>query len=192
MRRLFLIVIFTLFAGSLTLYADTVKGVVIDKESRTPMLGATIVEKGTTNAVVVDAEGRFELEIGNAPSVNIEISFFAYKTIIIENVAAGSELLVEMEAESEMLEQSIVFGTKTLDNERSLLLERHNSSVSIENIGAKEMGVKGIANVQEGVKKLSGVSIASSGQLIVRGLGDRYSITTLNGMPIASPNPDNK
>ena len=69
MRRLFFIVIFTLFAGSLTLYADTVKGVVIDKESRTPMLGATIVEKGTTNAVVVDAEGRFELEIGNAPSV---------------------------------------------------------------------------------------------------------------------------
>lgn len=192
MRRLFFIVIFTLFAGSLTLYADTVKGVVIDKESRTPMLGATIVEKGTTNAVVVDAEGRFELEIGNAPSVNIEISFFAYKTIIIENVAAGSELLVEMEAESEMLEQSIVIGTKTLDNERALLLERHNSSVSIENIGAKEMGVKGISNVQEGVKKLSGVSIASSGQLIVRGLGDRYSITTLNGMPIASPNPDNK
>ena len=33
---------------------------------------------------------------------------------------------------------------------------------------------------------------ASAGQLIVRGLGDRYSTTTLNGLPIASPNPDNK
>ena len=44
----------------------------------------------------------------------------------------------------------------------------------------------------EGVKKISGISIASAGQIIVRGLGDRYSTTTLNGLPIASPNPDNK
>ena len=39
---------------------------------------------------------------------------------------------------------------------------------------------------------MTGISIADAGQLIVRGLGDRYSITTLNGLPIASPNPDNK
>ena len=45
---------------------------------------------------------------------------------------------------------------------------------------------------EEGVKKITGISIASAGQLIVRGLGDRYSTTTLNGLPIASPNPDNK
>ena len=52
--------------------------------------------------------------------------------------------------------------------------------------------IKGIGNVEEGVKKITGISIASAGQLIVRGLGDRYSTTTLNGLPIASPNPDNK
>ena len=54
------------------------------------------------------------------------------------------------------------------------------------------MSIKGISNVQEGVKKLTGISVAEAGQLIVRGLGDRYSTTTLNGLPIASPNPDNK
>ena len=54
------------------------------------------------------------------------------------------------------------------------------------------MSIKGISNAQESVAKLSGISIASAGQLIVRGLGDRYSTTTLNGLPIASPNPDNK
>lgn len=54
------------------------------------------------------------------------------------------------------------------------------------------MSLKGIGNVQEGVKQITGISIAESGQLIVRGLGDRYSSTTLNGLPIASPNPDNK
>lgn len=59
-------------------------------------------------------------------------------------------------------------------------------------MGAKEMTLKGISNVQDGVKKITGISIASAGQLIVRGLGDRYSTTTLNGLPIASPNPEHK
>ncbi|MFR9578877.1 MAG: TonB-dependent receptor, partial [Rikenellaceae bacterium] len=45
---------------------------------------------------------------------------------------------------------------------------------------------------QARVRCVTGVSIADAGQVIVRGLGDRYSITTLNGQPIASPNPDNK
>ena len=35
------------------------------------------------------------------------------------------------------------------------------------------MTLKGISNVQDGVKKITGISIASAGQLIVRGLGDR-------------------
>lgn len=72
------------------------------------------------------------------------------------------------------------------------MMERQKSSVAIENIGAKEMSTKGISNVEEGVKKITGVSVASAGQIIVRGLGDRYSTTTLNGLPIASPNPDHK
>ena len=45
--------------------------------------------------------------------------------------------------------------------------------------------IKGIGNVEEGVKKITGISIASAGQLIVRGLGDRYCTTTLKGPPIA-------
>ncbi|HBG53266.1 MAG TPA: TonB-dependent receptor, partial [Rikenellaceae bacterium] len=51
---------------------------------------------------------------------------------------------------------------------------------------------KGISSVAEGVKKIAGISLAEAGQLFVRGLGDRYSSTTLNGLPVASPNPDNK
>lgn len=192
MRRFIFIVFVMMSTAGFPAFADTVKGVVVEKNGGAPMAGASIIVKGTTNGTTAGQDGKFELEIGDAASVDLEISFLFYKTVTVEDIIPGSDLRIEMEPEEEMLEGSVVVGTKTLDNERALLMERHNSSVSIENIGAKEMGVKGISNVQEGVKKLSGVSIASSGQLIVRGLGDRYSTTTLNGMPIASPNPDNK
>ena len=91
------------------------------------------------------------------------------------------DMRIEMEPESQELSAVTVKTRKNLESERILQRERMASEIAVENMGAKEMALKGISNVQEGVKKLTGISIASSGQLIVRGLGDRYSITTLNG-----------
>lgn len=90
------------------------------------------------------------------------------------------------------LDDVVITGKKSFETERVLTQERKASTISIENLGAREMTLKGIGNVEEGVKKITGISVANAGQLIVRGLGDRYSTTTLNGLPIASPNPDNK
>ena len=82
-----------------------------------------------------------------------------------------------------------VTAKKNLEGERALQMERQKATLAIENLGSKEMSLKGIGNVEEGVKKITGISIASAGQLIVRGLGDRYSTTTLNGLPIALAQP---
>ena len=95
-----------------------------------------------------------------------------------------------LSSDDKQLNEVTVVARKNLEGEKALLLERKKASVAVENIGSKEMSIKGISNVEEGVKKITGISIASAGQLIVRGLGDRYSTTTLNGLPIASPNPD--
>ena len=81
---------------------------------------------------------------------------------------------------------------KSLESISALQKERQMSAHAIENMGSKEMSLKGLSNAQESIAKFSGISIAEAGQMIVRGLGDRYSSTTLNGLPIASPNPDNK
>ncbi len=67
-----------------------------------------------------------------------------------------------------------VVAKKNLEGERALQMERQKATLAIENPGAKEMSIKGISNVEEGVKKITGISIASAGQLIVRGLGDRF------------------
>ena len=104
----------------------------------------------------------------------------------------GNTLSVRLAPDGEMLENAVVTGRKNLESLQALRNERITSGFAIENIGSKEMSIKGISNAQESVVKLSGISVASAGQLIVRGLGDRYSTTTLNGLPIASPNPDNK
>lgn len=169
------------------------RGVVVDKTTQQPLVGATLIVEGTTKGTTTDTEGRFALELA-AGSHRIVVSYISYLTQQLDiRVSEGmAETLVALEPDNQVLASVTVTARKNLESERALQTERIAANVAIENMGAKEMSLKGISNVQEGVRKMAGISIASAGQLIVRGLGDRYSITTLNGQPIASPNPDNK
>ena len=162
-RICFLVLFLTLSA--LAAMAGNIRGTITDKHLREPLTGATIQVSGTN------------------------------QDIVAERIKVGTEDLVlnfEMESDAQAIGEVSVVAKKNLEGERALQMERQQATLAIENLGSKEMSLKGIGNVQEGVKKLTGISIADAGQLIVRGLGDRYSTTTLNGLPIASPNPDNK
>ena len=191
-KVLFFILFLTLSA--MTVVAGTIKGTVTDKQTREPLTGATIQIAGTTQGTVADVDGNYSLDVNNG-TYTLAIKYVGYKDIIINNVKAGKSDLIlnfELESDAQALGEVSVVARKNLEGERALQMERRKATLAIENLGSKEMSLKGISNVEEGVKKITGISVADAGQLIVRGLGDRYSTTTLNGLPIASPNPDNK
>ena len=191
-KVLFFILFLTLSA--MTVVAGTIKGTVTDKQTREPLTGATIQIAGTTQGTVADVDGNYSLDVNNG-TYTLAIKYVGYKDIIINNVKAGKSDLIlnfELESDAQALGEVSVVVRKNLEGERALQMERRKATLAIENLGSKEMSLKGIGNVEEGVKKITGISVADAGQLIVRGLGDRYSTTTLNGLPIASPNPDNK
>ena len=174
--------------------AANLKGIVFDASTKEPLIGVTVYVKGTTNGDATDLDGRFEISNLKDGSYTIIVSYISYTTQEIQVHVSDNtpELQISLESDNQQLDEVVVTARRNMESERVLQAERQQSTVAIENLGAKEMSIKGISNVQEGVKKITGISIAPTGQLIVRGLGDRYSITTLNGLPIASPNPDNK
>ena len=174
--------------------AANLKGVVFDASTKEPLIGVTVYVKGTTNGDATDLDGRFEISNLKDGPYTIIVSYISYTTQEIQVHVSDNtpELQIGLESDNQQLDEVVVTARRNMESERVLQAERQQSTIAIENLGAKEMSIKGIANVQEGVKKITGISIAPAGQLIVRGLGDRYSITTLNGLPIASPNPDNK
>lgn len=187
-------IILVLLWTTVVVEAATIKGFVKEHPTKDPLIGASIQVKGTTIGAITDIDGHFELDNLKEGNYTLIISYVSFKTKEM-NVKLSSqpiELEIILEPDSKQLSEVTVVARKNLEGERALQMERQKSTVAIENLGAKEMSVKGISNVEEGVKKITGISIASAGQLIVRGLGDRYSITTLNGLAIASPNPDNK
>lgn len=188
----FLILVLTLSA--MAAMAGTIKGTITDKQTREPLTGATVQIVGTTQGAVADIDGNYSLKVENG-TYTLSVKYVGYKDILMDNVRTGKADVIlnfELESDAQALGEVSVVARKNLEGERALQMERQKATLAIENLGSKEMNIKGISNVEEGVKKITGISIADAGQLIVRGLGDRYSTTTLNGLPIASPNPDNK
>ena len=84
-----------------------VKGVVVDTTG-TPVIGASVIEQGTTNGVTTDVNGQYVLRV-NGPESIVEISFIGYKTLAL---AANSDLLANavLEDDSEMIDDVVVIG----------------------------------------------------------------------------------
>lgn len=205
----FLFIVFGSVADATSADRNILKGTVKDIVTGEPLIGAGLVIEGTSSGAVTDIDGNYELALPDG-KVTVSVFYIGYKSETVRISGTGEFVLssnpdvsldrnqvseglhIFLTPDTEALEDAVVTARKNLESLQALQNERMNSGYAIENIGAKEMGIKGISNAEESVAKLSGISIADAGQLIVRGLGDRYSTTTLNGLPIASPNPDNK
>jgi len=177
------------------LAGKNIKGIIVDKTSKEPLIGATVQVVGTNTGTITDVDGNFILSgLTEGQMYRIEIKYISYKPLqlSVEAGSASENGVYELDTDTQVLGDVTVVARKNMESDKVLLLERRNASFAVENLGAKEMNMKGVSNVSEGIKKITGISIANAGQLIVRGLGDRYSTTTLNGLPIASPNPDHK
>ncbi len=173
--------------------AANLKGLVVDATTREPLIGAAIVNLKNSTGVTTDIDGAFEMKVDKG-AISLEVSYITYTTKIVElNInERNTEVVIELQPDTQTIDEVTVSIRQNLESEAALQNERIASNVAIENLGAKEMSIKGISNAEEGVKKITGISVEDSGQVLVRGLGDRYSLTTMNGLPVASPNPDNK
>lgn len=190
-----LILTLLLLLVSHAMFAGTLKGTIKDKATQEGLIGATIRLVETSRGTVTDLDGNFCLENLSEGNYTLEVKYIGYRSIlqtqrIVQNKTV--ELHFLLETDSHTLDDVVITARANTETRSALLAERKMATKAIEGIGNREMTLKGISNVSEGVKKITGVSIADAGQLVVRGLGDRYSTTTLNGLPIASPNPDNK
>src|SRR5690606_34695278 len=91
------------------------------------------------------------------------------------------------------LEEVVITRRSERISEAALLAARKASNLMLEKIGAQELSRKGVSNAEAALTKMSGVTKSASGaNVFVRGLGDRYNSSSLNGLALPSEDPLNK
>ena len=144
-----------------------IKGTVIDNTGF-GVIGAAVVVKGTTNGVVTDFDGNFEIEakVGDM----LEISYVGYKTITI--AASAQHMNITMEEDTEQLDEVVVVGYSST-SKRDLI-------ASVSTVKAEQISNMPVANIAQGlagrspglIVKASGGGINSTPSISIRGGGD--------------------
>ena len=191
MRKI--ILIFSIVATSILQAQNTgsIVGKLIDKEyNNEPLAFANVLIKGTTTGTTSDIDGLYafnDLEVGQYTLI---FSFVGYETVELEaTVEAGkvTEINVPMGASAASLDEVVITTTTKRESEVALLLEQKKAVEIKQSIGAEELSRKGVSDAAEAVSKISGISKQEgSSNVYVRGLGDRYLNTTLNGLSLPS------
>ena len=101
-NKTFLLVLFAAF--SLTMSAQ-ITGTVLDASTAEPIIGANVIEKGTTNGTITDFDGNFVLMAQEGAL--LEISYMGYKTV---EVKATDGLQVQLGEDTELLDEVVVVG----------------------------------------------------------------------------------
>lgn len=172
-------------------------GVVIDDEANEPMPFATVVIKGTTKGTTTDIDGKFQIQ-GVEPGIyTLVASFVGYQPIEIEGLIVESgkttETSMNMGADEVKLEEVVVTAKAQTESEMTLIQVQRKSVDIKQSIGAQELSRKGVSDAESAVTKVTGVSKQEGEKnVFVRGLGDRYNSTSLNGLPLPSEDPEYK
>ncbi|GGC83702.1 collagen-binding protein [Flavobacterium lutivivi] len=191
-------IVITLFFGLISFGQSkgTVKGIITDKDfNNEPLPFANVVIKGTSYSSSTDEKGNYSIVIP-AGNYTIEFSFLGYESIEEKITVKEGEIITLNKAlgsGSYKLQDVVVQNTKSREKETALLLDQKNAVEIKQSIGAQELSRKGVSDVATAVTKTTGITKQEgTGNIFVRGLGDRYNSTTMNGLPIPSNDPEKK
>lgn len=171
----------------------TITGTLTDKDlNNEPLPFANVSIKGTNTGVTSDDKGKYTISV-DAGTYTIQFSFLGYETIEEKiEIKAGETLTINkaLGSGSYQLQDVVIQKTVSREKETALLLEQKNAVEMKQAIGAQELSRKGVSDAAGAVVKTTGVAKQEGvNNVFVRGLGDRYNSTTLNGLPLPSEDP---
>ncbi|MCF8361572.1 MAG: TonB-dependent receptor [Prolixibacteraceae bacterium] len=166
------------------------RGTVSDLETGETIVGASVFLDGTTTGAMTDFDGRFEMKNITPGNYMLKCSFISYEPQQKEIVlAAGDEKNIDFKMGEAVVhvDEVKVVARANRENETMLLIEQKEAEGIKESIGAQRLSSLGVSDAASATSKISGVTKnEGSGDIYIRGLGDRYLSTTMNGLPVPS------
>ncbi|MFT4943433.1 MAG: outer membrane receptor protein involved in Fe transport [Flavobacteriales bacterium] len=193
----FITVLICLFAFTAFAQTGSVNGTLSDKQmNNEPLPFANVLIKNSNKGTTSNFDGFYAIEDLSPDTYIIEFSFIGYETIEKTIIIRANEVImlnVSLSPSAAALDEVVITTSLRRDTETFLLLEQKKATTIKESIGSVQLAKLGVSNAGTATTKISGISKSEgSGDVFVRGLGDRYLYTTLNGLPIPSDDIEKK
>ncbi len=174
-----------------TLHAQMAKGQVVADADGSPLIGASVVEKGTSNGTVTDVDGNFALNVSKVPAT-LEISYIGYTTQEVA-YSGGSQALSIRLREGAQLQEVVI---TALGIERS----RKNITYAVQELSGDAVRTTRDANFVNTLNgKVAGLQVTTNAggpggaaRIVLRGnrsiSGSNNALIVVDGVPIDNSN----
>ncbi|MEQ1747130.1 MAG: TonB-dependent receptor [Saprospiraceae bacterium] len=194
-RSLLLICIWVICFTQVFSQKATIAGKIIDKETGETLIGVTVKATnagGEIRGAITDYDGnyRFEVEPG---TYMITTTYTAFKPQTVEKFEAKAGILNTLDfvlgTESAMIAEVVVVATVIKNTDASLIALQKRSLSIQDGISSQQISRTGVSNAADAMKQVTGAVVEGGKFIVMRGLGDRYSISQLNGITMPSTDP---
>jgi TonB-linked SusC/RagA family outer membrane protein len=166
-RTFYFLMVALMLTGSLFAQNLTVGGVVVDKKTGDPLIGATVMQKGTSNGTVTDLDGKFTFVMPTGTTLIISyVGYTSQEFVIKEN----NQLRIQLVSNTENLEEVVVVGYGTQ--------KVKDMTAPISTVKGSELTKQTQSNAMSAMQgKMAGVQVVNSGvpgqgpDVKIRGLG---------------------
>lgn len=174
----------------------SITGKIVDKNTNEELIGANVLIEGTTIGASTDIDGNYIIKGLDAGSYTVKVSYISYQTITIKDVQVQSKsntkLDVSLESTSTELQEVLVTAEALKNTETSVLKIQKNSANIVDGFSGELIKKNGSSDGTDVLKRMTGVTISEGKYAFVRGVGDRYNNTLLNGASLPSTDPEKK
>ena len=192
-KNLFAIV-FTLVSLQVFAQESIIRGTVIDDATGEALIGVAVVIEGTTIGAATDLDGQFQIKA--SPGVyGVKASFISFAPVIVSGVEVKDGQttamgIIRLKSSAEQLKAVEITAKAVKNTEAALVTMKRKSANVIDGVSAASFKKVGDSDAATAMSRVTGVSVQGGKYVYVRGLGDRYTKTTLNGMSIPGLDPD--
>lgn len=188
-----LILLLFSFASVAQNYYQTVKGTIIDKDSKTPLWGVNIVTEGTSPLLgtSTDSSGNYKIIRVTVGRHTFKVTYLGYKDIVLPEilVSTGKELVLNFEMQEKVsnMKELTVKGNKNKDLPLNTMATVSARSFNVEETGRYAACINDPARM---VQSFAGVASNGdeSNEIIIRGNSPRGLLWRMEGIEIPNPN----
>jgi hypothetical protein len=174
-------------------------GRIVERETGKPLQGATIVVVGALRAAAVsDLDGRYDIGAAPLGRQSVLVRFIGFRAQRIDSVLVAVGKVATANAALSAVATQLAAVAVTADPERTtnsdvgLLTLLKNAPSVADGISAQTISRTPATNAAEAITKVTGVAVQDGKFVIVRGMGERWNNTTLNGVELPSPEPSKR
>lgn len=184
-----------MFTAILFGQTGTIRGTILEASSGLTVIGANVVlAEDEATGSTTDLDGEFTILV--APGTYaLKITYIGFQPMTIEGVEVVADQVttlgeIPLAEDNVTLNEVVVQASAIRRTENAVLLLKKKAPAMLDGISSARMELTGDATAVEAAKRVTGVSIEGGKYIYVRGLGDRYSKTTLNNVDIPGLDPD--